>query len=335
MENPAKQSGPPLLRLGHLMAFTGFLGSVGAPVDRHLRGHKLPVLGDDPDMFVPLTRAWAFFDSAARSEDPALGWLVGAHVGDHKLNAGLLRKLETAPSLLLALQGLVQLVHSEASHIQLGIQERRDDVLFYTHYSGMRDVPGYANSQSYQLGVILDLIRHFLGRDWVPEEMGIEHAIAPAVAQKLFPGSRILTQQPVGYIAIPRTCLHRAVRRAAPKRGVADTIVLANTFDYVDTIREVLKPYLPDGYPSARFAAALMNVSERTLARRLSARGLTYGTLIDEVRFEEAKKLLRDPLVRIEDVALSVGFDDQSNFTRMFRRLSGLTPREFRKAVWP
>jgi AraC-like DNA-binding protein len=45
------------------------------------------------------------------------------------------------------------------------------------------------------------------------------------------------------------------------------------------------------------------------------------------------KKLLRDPLVRIEDVALSVGFDDQSNFTRMFRRIGGLNPGAFRKAA--
>jgi AraC-like DNA-binding protein len=335
MDYSPKKSGPPLLRLGHLMAFTAFLGNAGAPADRYLRDQKLPVLCDDPDMFVPLTRAWAFFDSTARSEDPALGWLVGAHVGDHKLNAGLLRKLETAPSLLLALQGLVRLARSEASHIQLGIQERRDDVLLYTHYSGMRDVPGYANSQSYQLGVILDLIRHFLGRNWVPEEMGIEHAIAPAVAQKLFPGSRILTQQPMGYIAVPRTCLHIGVPHSAPDSGLGKDPVPSENFDYLDTLRALLKAYLPDGYPSAQFAAALMGTSERTLARRLSARGLTYGNLIDEVRFSEAKKLLRTADVRIGDIAISVGFHDQSHFTRMFRRLGGLSPKEFRKAVRP
>jgi AraC-like DNA-binding protein len=55
--------------------------------------------------------------------------------------------------------------------------------------------------------------------------------------------------------------------------------------------------------------------------------------LIDELRFSEAKKLLREPDIRIEEIAQSVGFDDQSNFTRMFRRISGLTPKEFRKAT--
>lgn len=67
--------------------------------------------------------------------------------------------------------------------------------------------------------------------------------------------------------------------------------------------------------------------------RRAAARGLTYGVLIDEVRFTEAKKLLQIPGARMADVALSIGFRDQSHLTRMFRRISGLTPREFRKAT--
>jgi AraC-like DNA-binding protein len=315
------------------MAFTAFLRHVGAPVDRHLRCQKLPVLCNDPDMFVPLARVWSFFATAARHEDPMLGWLVGAHVGDHNLNVGLLRKLETAPTLFQALQWLVQMANSEASRVQLGMHERRADVLFYTHYSGMREVPGYMTSQAYQIGVILGLIRHFLGQHWVPDEIGVEHSIAPAVVEEHFPGSQILTQQPMGYIAVPRSCLHQAVRRTDPKSAVAYDPVLAGNFDYMDTLRAVLKSYLPDGYPSARFAAELMGVSERTLARRLSACGLRYGALIDEVRFAEAKKLLLKPGARIEDVAMSIGFNDQTNFTRMFRRVGGLSPREFRKAA--
>jgi AraC-like DNA-binding protein len=333
MDKSQKRTGPPLLRMGHPMAFIAFLRHIGAPVDRYLRSQKLPVSCEDPDMFVPLARAWAFFETAAQHEDGMLGWLVGAHVGDHNLNRGLLRKLEKAPTLFQALQGLVRMANSEASNIQLGIQERRDDVVFSTHYSGKRDDPGYRISQAYQIGVILDLIRHFLGRHWVPDEIGIEHSIAPDVAEAQLPGSRILTQQPLGYIAMPRTCLHQTARRTVPTSAVAHDPVMTENFDYTDTLRAVLRSYLPDGYPNARFAAELMGVSERTLARRLSACGLTYGALIDEVRFAEAKKLLLKPEARIEDVAISIGFNDQTNFTRMFRRISGLTPREFRKSA--
>jgi AraC-like DNA-binding protein len=333
MGNLNDKSGPPLIRLGHPLAFTNLIRDVGGPTDRYLRHAKLPVLCSDPDMRVPLLRAWAFFATAAEHEDPMLGWLVGAHVGDHNLNAGLLSKLQQAPTLLRALQRLLQLASSEASHIQLGMYQRQADILICTHYPGMRETPGYMVAQAYQLGVILDVIRHFLGRHWVPEEIGIEQRTVPAMVEKHFPGCRIMAQQPMGYIAVPRTCLHHAAPLRSEKSGVVENQALSENLDLLDTLRTVLKAYLPDGYPSARFAAMLMDVSERTLARRLSAHGLTYGELIDEIRFVEAKRLLQQPGARVEDVGAAVGFVDQSNFARMFRRLGGLSPKEFQKAA--
>jgi AraC-like DNA-binding protein len=330
---PSKKPTPPMIRLAHPMAFMAFLHHVGAPVDRHLRRHGLPVLCNDPDAFVPLPRVWSFFDTTAHHEDPMLGWLTGAYVGDHNLNASLLRKLETAPTLLQALRELARMARAEASDIHLGIHERREDVLFYTHYSGLRQVPGYMISQAYQLGVILGLIRYFLGRHWAPHEIGIEDSVVPSIAEEHFPGSRILTQQQTGYIAIPRSCLHRAACRTVLKDCGADASVMNECVDYMDTLRAVLRAYLPDGYPTARFAAKLMDTSERTLTRRLAAYRLTYGALIDDLRFGMAKENLQNPDMRIMDVARSVGFNDQGDFTRMFRRVGGLTPRAYRTAT--
>ena len=328
-----KQSTIPLIRLAHPMAFGLFLQEVGTPIERLFRRQGLPVYCDDPTAFVPLRQAWALFDAAARLEDPMLGWHVGQFYGNNKLNAGLLKQLENAPTLYQALKKLVHLVSTEASHLQLGIQERRDDVLFHTHYSEMKDVPGYTSSQAYQLEVYLDLVRHYLGASWVPEEIGIEYPTVPSVAEEHFPGSRILTSQRVGYISIPRSYLHTPARSGGPVDGGEDSLVLTRDFDHVDTLRALLEAYLADGYPSARQAASLMGTSVRTLARRLKASGLTYRAVIDEVRFNAAKELLSDTSARISDVASSVGFDDPAHFARMFRRIGGLSPRDFRRAA--
>jgi AraC-like DNA-binding protein len=335
-----KKSTPPLLRNAHLMAFESLLRQRGAPVERYLRRHGLPVLCDDPDSFLPLLRIWSFFDDAARHEDPQLGWLVGAHVGDQQLNSNLLRKIETAPTLLQGMRRLMQMVSAEATDIDIGIHERRDDVLIYMHYPGLREVPGYMISQAYQLGIFLDLIRHFLGRHWVPHEIGIESPSVPPMAEELFPDCRILTQQTTGYIAIQRSSLQRAVPPWDPKVGNADNPLLSekppflsSDFSYIDSLRAVLGSYLSEGYPCERAAAELMNTSVRTLSRRLSSYDYTYGMLIDELRFNTAKEQLQNSNERIGDIAHNVGFDDQGDFSRMIRRLSGLTPSELRKAA--
>jgi AraC-like DNA-binding protein len=324
---------PHLLRVGHLMAFYTYLRHVGVPLERHLRKVRLPVLCEDPNSWLPLQQVYGFFDTAARHEDPILGWQVGAYVGDRNLNARLLSKLESSTTLLLAFRELIRLARTEASGIELGIYVRPEDVLFYTRYSGLRQMPGYSISQAYQLGVILDLIRTFLGRDWVPNEIGIESPLAPPAAQALFPGSRILPRRFAGYIAVPRSSLHCSAPRTASTIDDGSSTPTVRHFNYVSTLRAMLKAYVSEGYPSQQFAAELMNTSVRTLTRRLVDHGQTYGTLIDAIRCEKAKDALQNPDLRIVDIAQSLGFADQGNFTRMFRRIGGLTPKQYRSTV--
>jgi AraC-like DNA-binding protein len=179
----------------------------------------------------------------------------------------------------------------------------------------------------------VDLVRHFLGPSWLPSEIGLEATDVSILLQKRFPGSRIVAQQKTSYITVPRSCLHRAPRFGKIQLEKTDTEVLGKRFDYIDTLRVLLSPYLRQGYPSEHFAAELMNTTVRTLTRRLSKQNLTYGTLIDDLRFQLAKDYLQNPDMRLLDIALAIGFSDQGNFTRMFRRIGGLTPGEYRRQL--
>ena len=333
MSTSGQISGPPILRLGHVFAFSSYLQRLGAPAERYLRRQGIPLYSNDPDEFVTVSQAWSFFRDAAHSEDPMLGWHVGRFVGDHNLNRHLLQKLETAPTLYLALKWLIELASSEASHVHLGLIERHGDVLFFTQYPVMRERPGYTASQTYQLGLIIGLIRHFLGPDWVPREIGIEYAEAPKVVEDLFPGARVWARQSFGYLAVPRSDLHKAARGAHSEEHGEFSRALMKNLTYAETLATVLHPHLSNGYPTARLAASLMDTSATTLARRLTECGTSYRSLIDRVRFKKAKELLHGTDLRITDISLAVGFEDCSNFARMFRRIGGLGPRQFRAAT--
>jgi len=326
--------------MGHLMAFVAFLRHHGAPADRFLRRHKLPTLCDDPDTFIPYQRALSFFDDAASHEVRELGWLVGRHVGDHNLNADLLRVIETAPTLYQSLKKFVKLISAESSDIDIDILERRNDILLYTHDPAMAKIPGVFVAEEYQLQVFLSLIRHFLGQHWIPDEIGLESTHVPPMIKAQLPGCQIQTQQIASYVAVTRSCLHRTVHPWDAKIGSAECPhvsgrfpILTNSFDYVDSLRATLMPYVSDGYPSRRVAAELMNTSIRTLTRKLHGYGFTYGKVIDELRFGLAKKQLQEQNTRIGDIARYVGFKDQSDFGRMIRRVSGMTPSELRDSL--
>jgi AraC-like DNA-binding protein len=140
----------------------------------------------------------------------------------------------------------------------------------------------------------------------------------------------------MGYLTVPRSCLHVAARHveSGDASAAKKPLVRADRFDYPDTLRALLVGYLPEGYPSTTFAATLMNTSVRTLHRKLSAYNLSYAAMIDEVRFNAAKNLLLDANLQIEEVARAVGFDDASHFARMFRRIGGLSPKMYRKTAF-
>ncbi|HHT69901.1 MAG TPA: helix-turn-helix transcriptional regulator [Firmicutes bacterium] len=59
--------------------------------------------------------------------------------------------------------------------------------------------------------------------------------------------------------------------------------------------------------------------------------GQAFTHYVQEVRIEKSKELLRQSSIPIVDIALLVGFSSQSYYTRTFKKLTGITPSEFRK----
>ena len=75
-------------------------------------------------------------------------------------------------------------------------------------------------------------------------------------------------------------------------------------------------------------------ISENYLSRQVKRyTGRSVGAWIDIVRVIRAKKMLAGTSVPIIDVAARVGLEDQSYFSRFFKRETGQTPTEFRKSM--
>ena len=58
--------------------------------------------------------------------------------------------------------------------------------------------------------------------------------------------------------------------------------------------------------------------------------GSSFKEYLNMVRIEESKRLLTNTDYSIIDIALAAGFDDQSYFSKVFKKYTGLTPRQYR-----
>lgn len=73
-----------------------------------------------------------------------------------------------------------------------------------------------------------------------------------------------------------------------------------------------------------------LNISPRTLVRRLAEENSSYRILTNQWRIESAKTMLKQTDSPISDIALKVGFEDESAFFRFFKSAVGATPRNYR-----
>ena len=63
------------------------------------------------------------------------------------------------------------------------------------------------------------------------------------------------------------------------------------------------------------------------------ATGLTFTDYLGRVRVEKAKNLLLNPHLRVSEIAYTVGFQSLTHFNRVFRKLTGESPTDFREKL--
>ena len=90
---------------------------------------------------------------------------------------------------------------------------------------------------------------------------------------------------------------------------------------------------LPNPVQGAVDAARL---PERTLKRRFkSATGSTLIDYVQNLRVEEAKRLLETEATPFDEISAQVGYEDPGFFRPLFRRRTGLTPGQYRRMFRP
>lgn len=141
--------------------------------------------------------------------------------------------------------------------------------------------------------------------------------------QICFPAAQLARRLQTGDPVLAQLAQERMARelRARQQQGQADILAL-------------LQPLLvrgPDGYPDMEAVCAQLFMSTRTLKRKLQQAGSSFQVLLDEVRRQDAIRLLGSPEHSIEQVATWMGFAEPSNFTHAFKRWTGITPSEWRR----
>lgn len=88
------------------------------------------------------------------------------------------------------------------------------------------------------------------------------------------------------------------------------------------------------GVVSLEGVAANFHISVRTLQRRLKEDGVSFEMLVDEVRKTSAISYLKSGIYPVKEVSLMLGYNDLGNFSRTFKRWTGMTPSAYQSGGW-
>jgi AraC-like DNA-binding protein len=88
-----------------------------------------------------------------------------------------------------------------------------------------------------------------------------------------------------------------------------------------------------DGELSLRKVAKAVNISANHLSEKFKqVTGMNFVEYIAHTRFKNACHLLRNSNLRVSEIAFAVGFQSLSQFNRVFKKLSGKSPTQYRAA---
>ncbi len=119
----------------------------------------------------------------------------------------------------------------------------------------------------------------------------------------------------------------------ANDRLVTEYLAQINQQDLPTQVKTKLIDMLPSGDIREEQVAQALNLSLRSLQRRLNAHRLTFRMLLNDTRRELALVYVRSPRMSLAEVSYLLGFSEPANFTRAFRRWTGATPTEYRMTV--
>lgn len=321
-----------LVRSAWIPPLVAGVGGTGAATRRALRQAGLPTASlDEPDLFVPTRRVWAFAGQLARREGfSALGMAAADTVGARY-------PTPTGPQHRTLYDGLTAFCRSinrESSNMRLALGSLEPTAWLTNRQLLPADVEGATLVEQFMVRLIIQLVRRMAGPNWTPHTLGIR---APAVLPELrewLPSTSFRLGQPFtswcfasAELTKPNLSGHHP-QADRLRFGTAERTA-PESFD--DVLGELIRSYLSDGSPSVAAVAAACGVSVRTLQRRLADAGWAYSGLVERVRRDQATGLLADPTRSVTSVALATGYADPAHFSRAFRRWTGVSPTMFRR----
>ncbi|MFA7327246.1 MAG: AraC family transcriptional regulator ligand-binding domain-containing protein [Candidatus Kapaibacterium sp.] len=133
------------------------------------------------------------------------------------------------------------------------------------------------------------------------------------------------------YVEQPITTVDYNLLSILLKHAEEKSIQINKSKGFASIVKQSMIKLTRPEFPTIRQVSYHLNISSRTLQRKLKEEGLTYKEIIDELRKDFAISYLKRPDLSLREISYLLGYADTSAFNRSFKRWTGQTPKEYQK----
>ena len=321
----------------------GWVGTVLAAAERQgvARGALLAQAGIAPEELAAerwpidhITRLWRA--AVHCTQDAGFGLKAGAGVGPASFNV-VSYLLQSAPTLraALALVQKYQRLISDGGRFQTITGPEACWVVYHPRQGALAFSPHQIEAV---LAAVVVFARWVTGSALRPQRVQLSQVRigplanyrevfqCPVDFEQAFSGVLLANAQ----LDAPLPQANAQLAQAHHQQAAARLAALSRQDGLEQTLRVWIASQLQGQAPARAQAARALGLSERTLARRMRAEGLSYSALLDGVRRDAALQAVAQTTRALSDIALALGYAEPSVFTRAFRRWTGATPGQWR-----
>ena len=319
-----------VLRVRYLVAFCRALAEREFDYEALLQQCGIePALLEKPEAWMPLSQLSAFLDLTVDETDYiTLG--LDAGIAPRQQHSEFSKLVLYSPTLYQSLQALCSNAASEDTSAKFRVV--REGAHGWLHCGAIESSPeAIRQIETYRYTALLEIIRLAAGPDYLPSRLYLQGRDHEALrASPLLRGVDVRFCHPGLAVAFDPKLFSR------PVLNVPDVPTTKPEFSNAprelgQALLEITRTQLLSGHPEIEHAAAALGLSVRTLQRRLYEQDLCYAKLLQHVRINTAKNMLEQGNAPIADISATLGYRHSTHFTRAFREICGLTPREYRR----
>ena len=187
----------------------------------------------------------------------------------------------------------------------------------------------------------LEILKFVLGEDFKPVRAEFQYA-PPGYADKygkVFQSPVLFRQGKSGivfenkFLSLPNPNPQPYIREILSQHAEKLIAELDQSRLFQDKVRKIIIRHLDSGEANMETISSELNLSSRTVYRKLQEENISYKSLLSDVKKQLAQAYLKETSFTIADISHRLGFSEASAFHRAFKRWFGANPSQYRQKV--